>query len=112
MTDRYGNNRECWFNIFIDNDLRVWTDNSQITVQPGEGATLRVYVTAEGDGLTYLWESFDGTKWVKTSFATSKTDTLSIKITEARDGKQYRCVVTDQYGAQVISEAATLTVSR
>ena len=86
-----------------------------ITSQPQDfTGELNSYATftveARGEGLTYLWESYDGTKWGKTNFATSKTDTLKVKITAVRDGKQYRCVVTDANGNTVASEPATLHV--
>ena len=38
------------------------------------------------------------------------TDTLQIAATAARNGFQYRCVITDAYGFTVISEAAALHV--
>ncbi len=68
------------------------------------------HVEAAGTGLTYQWQSYTNGKWVNNSFATSRTDTLRVKITEARDGAQYRCVITDASGNRVESNAATLHV--
>ena len=56
-----------------------------------------------------------GGKFIMNSSVTKlykNSDNILTGVSFTRDGKQYRCVVTDQYGAQVISEAATLTVSR
>ena len=38
------------------------------------------------------------------------TDTLTVTATIARNGYKYRCIVSDSYGNETISETATLTV--
>ena len=38
------------------------------------------------------------------------TDTLTVTATAARNGYKYRCIVTDAYGNETVSETATLTV--
>ncbi|MCC8081747.1 MAG: hypothetical protein LIO80_07050, partial [Lachnospiraceae bacterium] len=70
-------------------------------------------VEATGTGLTYQWQykSAGGTMWHDSGLTGATTATLSVPVTEARDGQQYRCVVTDGDGNTVTSEAATLTVS-
>ncbi len=95
--------------------LHVAAGTLTITSQPTDFAgPLNSYATfhveAEGEGLTYRWQSYTNGKWVNNSFATSQTDTLVVKITATRDGAQYRCVVTDASGNQAISDAATLHV--
>ncbi len=72
--------------------------------------TVSFRVEAVGEGLSYQWQSCSGGRWVNNSFATSQTDTLSVKVTDARNGAQYRCVVTDAAGNTVASVPATLTV--
>ncbi len=88
--------------------LAIVSQPENFTGAIGEYATF--HVEATGEELTYQWQSFSGGKWVNNSFATSKTDTLSVKITAARDGAQYRCVITDAAGQQVISDPAALHV--
>jgi hypothetical protein len=88
----------------------------RITAQPEDtvrklNATASFTVEATGEGLTYMWQSNLHGEWRNTSFSSSKTDTLKLKVTEARNGIQYRCVITDAYGNTVASEPATLKVA-
>ena len=69
-------------------------------------------VTAEGTGLTYQWQyrsSKDG-KWYNAKVDGANTSTMRIGVTDARNGMKFRCKVTDAYGNQEISDAATLRV--
>lgn len=70
-------------------------------------------ITAIGTGLTYQWQYKATSNWNNSSSATAgyNTDTLQVAATAARNGYQYRCVVTDGNGNTTTSEAATLTVS-
>jgi hypothetical protein len=36
---------------------------------------------------------------------------MTCKITAARDGRQYRCVITDAHGRSITSDAATIHVT-
>ena len=70
-------------------------------------------VTASGDGLTYQWQQSSRTlartvNWINIDGATLPT--YQVEATVERDGTQYRCIVTDQYGNTLTSDAATLTV--
>ena len=89
----------------------------QITDQPtstkaSEGEKVAFTVQAQGEGLTYQWQykTATGKTWNNSSTGNPKTDTLTVEATEKRNGYQYRCIVTDANGQQVISDAATLTV--
>ncbi|MCD7922028.1 MAG: immunoglobulin domain-containing protein, partial [Clostridiales bacterium] len=89
-----------------------------ITLQPSdytgeEGSTATFTVEADGTGLTYQWQykSPGGTMWHDSGMTGAATATLSVPITAARDGQQYRCIVTDENGNSATSDAATLTVS-
>ena len=63
---------------------------------------------ATGDGLTYQWQYKDvGGSWANSSF---RTATMSVKLTEARDGRQYRCVITDDGGIVKTSSEAIVEV--
>jgi hypothetical protein len=69
-------------------------------------------VNVEGEGLTYRWQyqRADGTKWFDTTMAGYKTAELTVTATKARNGYKYRCIVTDAYGNETVSEVAVLTV--
>ncbi len=49
-----------------------------------------------------------GGDWANSSF---KTATMTCKITAARDGRQYRCVITDAHGVKLTSDAAAIHVT-
>lgn len=85
-----------------------------IDVKAAPGITVSFNVTAEGEGLTYRWKYRDSAEdpWRNTSLSGYDTDTLVVKATLDRSGKQYCCVVTDQGGASVTTRAATLTVQQ
>ncbi len=102
---------------------RLISDAATITVKPaititqqpqnfvgavGETATFAVGAT--GEGLTYQWQYREpgGSTWLNSSF---KTPSMTCKITAARDGRQYRCVITDAWGNEVRSNPAAIRVS-
>ena len=66
-------------------------------------------LAATGTSLTYQWQySTNGTSWTNSTMAGSKTDTLTMQLTEARLKYRFRCVVTDKYGESVTTDAARL----
>ena len=73
------------------------------------GSTASFTVEAEGDGLSYQW-------WVKKPSASkfSKSSitgpTYSVTLTEARDGNQIYCVVSDAHGSTVQTNTVSMTV--
>lgn len=86
-----------------------------ITVQPQDvttsaGKTAQFTVTATGAGLTYQWQYYTGSKWTSSGQTGNKTATLSIPATTARNGQQYRCVITDANGKKIYTDPAVLTV--
>jgi len=78
-----------------------------------EGQRAEFSIEANGAGLTYQWfiDRNDGSGWqeldgaVGAVYMTSVTDLNS-------DGFQYECLITDQYGNTLQSDAAVLHVSR
>ncbi|MCC8028436.1 MAG: immunoglobulin domain-containing protein [Lachnospiraceae bacterium] len=98
--------------------LSLSADAFNITLQPADytglaGTTATFTVEADGTGLTYQWQysSNGGTTWHDSGMGGADTAELSVKLTEARDGQQYRCVVTDEDGNSVTSDAATLSLA-
>ena len=84
----------------------------EITGQPQDqyatnGQEAIVSVEAQGDGLTYQWylKNKTATKFSKSSVT---KNTYSVMMSDAVDGRQVYCVVTDQYGNSATSETATL----
>ena len=88
-----------------------------ITTQPAAktakaGTTVKFTVAATGAGKTYQWQykTPNGT-WKNITATGAKTATLSVSVTAAKNGYQYRCIVKDNAGNSVTSNAAKLTVS-
>lgn len=77
-----------------------------------KGKRVKLSVAAEGEDLTYRWQSLKpGTSsWVNSGLASAKTATLSFTMSQGYDGMQYRCVVTDGFGRSVTSDAATVSL--
>ena len=67
---------------------------------------------AEGEGLRYQWQYKrpGSEKWIDTAMEGATKPTVYIESTRARDGYQYRCVITDAVGNMVCTEAATMRV--
>ena len=89
------------------------TITSQPTAQTvNVGGTAVFKVTATGTGLTYQWQwrKNASSSWASTSVTGNKTATITVSATTARNGYQYRCVITDANGNVVNSDAVTLTV--
>ncbi|MDO5436556.1 MAG: hypothetical protein Q4G19_09330, partial [Clostridia bacterium] len=89
----------------------------KITAQPVDvtadtGTNAKFTVKAAGEGLTYQWKyrKTAESKWAKTTSTGYDTKTLTIPATLTKNGYQYQCIITDQYGASVTSDAVTLTV--
>lgn len=114
-----------WYRCAVLNSAKqcVYSDAAQvlmaeapvITVQPadlvGEAGTQGILsVTAEGEGLTYLWQYSDdgGESWHDTKSVKAKTTS---NLTQARDGRLYRCVVTNAHGLQTISSTARVIIT-
>ncbi len=87
-----------------------------ITTQPknvsvSAGMTASFTVKASGGGLSFQWQwrSSSTGAWKDCTMEGSKTATLKVPATKARNGYQYRCVITNLAGS-VNSKAVTLTV--
>ena len=79
------------------------------SVEAAEDASIKFTVTAEGEGLSYLWQysDNDGATWKNTS---STTASYSWKLTAARNNRQVRVKITDAAGNEKISDAAVATI--
>ncbi len=100
----------------ITSDTATLTIRPVITKQPhditapiGESAWFKV--AAAGTGLTYQWQyktTEQGSTWKNSGMPGNREPVLKVPTTAARNGQQYRCVITDAYGETKWSEAATL----
>ncbi len=76
------------------------------------GGTAQFTVKASGGDLTYQWQyrKPGATSWYNSTQSGSKTATLSVEATAARNGFEYRCIVKNSLGSAT-SSAAKLTVN-
>lgn len=109
IMDKYNNeviSDSAAINVTQPKAVSIESHPADVTGEAGE--TAKFTVTATGDGLTYQWKYNNGSGWKDSSSSGYNTATLSIKITEARDGQQYKCIVTDKYGNTAESDAAAI----
>ena len=88
-----------------------------ITAQPQNtsgkvGATAKFTVAASGTNLTYQWQFLSTSGWQNSGMTGAKTATISVPITDVRNGQQYRCIVTSGNGTNATSNTAKLTVTK
>ena len=94
--------------LAIGNSLKITTQPSSVIV-PSAGSKASTSVTAEGEGLTYEWyvKLPDSSYYAQTYVIDS---TFSVLMTQARNGMQVYCLITDQYGRSVQSNTVTFSV--
>ena len=74
------------------------------------GSTATFEVKAEGDGITYQWQYCNNgsSTWKNSSMTGSTTNKIEVTITKGRIGQKYRCVLKDNRGNMVTTEAAQI----
>ena len=110
ITDSLGNE------IATDRATLLVAEKPVITSQPVDvtgvtGKTATFTVLADGNDITYQWQINKDGAWKNTSLDGNKTSTLSVGVTESRNGMTFRCVVKNLYGATTVSDEATLYVA-
>ena len=112
VKDSYGNE------LYSEAAVLTLYEETTITIiaQPesqtaGKGSNAVFTIKAEGDGLIYQWQySTSGKYWFDSGMEGAATASLTVPVIEKRNGQQYRCVVKDANGNEVISEVAVLTL--
>ena len=80
-------------------------------VSAAVGEKFSIAFTVQGDGLNYQWYYKDkGSKTFKPSAYTSGS--YAMTTASYMDGRQVYCVITDQFGNQVTTDAATIHVEK
>lgn len=82
-----------------ENAIKIITNPPlMVTAEAGEIVTLDV--VAEGYNLSYSWEYNDGSSgdYIKSDDPGYNTNSLTLQITEAMNGREYRCIITDGNG--------------
>ncbi len=76
------------------------------------GSTAKFTVSAEGNGLQYQWQLKKGSSWANLSTGGAKTSTMTIKVDDSKNGKEYRCLITSVEGEELVSETVSITVKQ
>ena len=110
ITDRYGKTVTSSAAVLtVQTALKITAQPTGKTAAPGSNAQFTVKAT--GDGLTWQWQyRTPSGSWRASTASGADTATLTVAVTAAKNGYQYRCVITDQYGQKVTSSAVTLKV--
>lgn len=105
-------------NIKISDAVTLTVVPILITKQPEDvmaavNETVTFSIAATGEGLTYQWQYRDTSTngWKNSTIGNPTTTALSVVAETRRDGYRYRCIITDENGNTVTSNAATLTVA-
>lgn len=107
VTDAYGKTSKSK-TATLGMAVSITQQPESVTVEAGE--TAMVSFQAIGDDLTYTWyfADIDDASFKKTS--TFKDNIYSVKMSEARDGRQVYCVITDAYGNKVTTDVVSLNM--
>ena len=95
--------------------ITVNADAISIKTQPKNysgpaGSTAKFSVAADGEGLTYQWQLKKGSKWANLTSGGATTSTMSVKVDESKNGKVYRCVITNAAGNSIETDEVSITV--
>ncbi|MBQ8118993.1 MAG: dockerin type I repeat-containing protein [Lachnospiraceae bacterium] len=105
VKDKYGNFRNVYFYIKLDNKLSAVAEGAEsynptgrtFTIKPGETASLKVVAKADDmDGITYTWSKvvYKDNVGTPTVISDAEGDTY-----ETKESGTYYCYVKDKYGS-------------
>lgn len=108
ITDKYGNSLISeTATLTMDATLQILQQPTDVTAASGE--TAKVTFKASGVGLTYQWYYANKGSEKYTLTTSFTTNTYSVTMKNARDGRRVYCVVTDQFGNTVTTDTVTLS---
>lgn len=107
ITDSYGNS-------ITSASAVMKTPGIEITLHPEDytglaGDSVQFKVEATGSDLSYQWQlsDDDGENWRNSSVT---SNAYSVILSESNNGRSYRCIVSDGYGNQIISDTAKMQI--
>ena len=107
VTDQYGNSTQTK-TVCLRMALAITSQPESVTVEKGD--TAEISIKAVGDGLKYEWYYKNDGDSSFTKSTSDTSNTYSVKMTAARDGRKVYCKVTDKYGNTVKSNTVTLWI--
>ncbi|MBR2549711.1 MAG: leucine-rich repeat protein [Clostridiales bacterium] len=110
VTDKYGNEETSeTVKVHVATLLSITEQPTDFTGTLGSKATFSI--AAKGDDLAYQWQTLTNGVWRNSGAAGSKTSKITFNISNVHNGMEYRCVVTDRYGKEIISDTVTVHVA-
>ena len=101
VSDQYGNNRNVWFNVYVDNNLSATAEQDTVFVVSGENAPLKVIADAtDSSQLKYQWKEYGYNEeegW-EDYWPIDGATSDALTIENVVEPKDIRCEVSDQYG--------------
>lgn len=94
--------------ILKNSQLSIVTQPADFSGSIGETATFTVETTGNVASYQWYYSKDNGAKWSRSGLAGYDTATLSVPVNNARMGQMYRCVITDEEGNTVTSDAAAI----
>ena len=95
----------CILSILVGTSLVITRQPENVTANACEYASFDIEAT--GTDMSYQWKYYTNNKWMDASTGAS----LTVEALGVRNGRQYKCVVSDIFGNSVESNVATLTVN-
>lgn len=94
-----------------DYELKIVIQPTDIVVAVGDKISLETVAMAIG--VKYQWQvSADGgNTWSNGSSVTAKKRIYTVTMADYYDGMMLRCIIGDKYGAEVITDAVTVTLA-
>ncbi len=109
ITDQYGNSvRSNTATFTMGKTLKITQQPTSVVVSPG--ASARVLVGVEGDGMTFKWYFANAGESTFTRTTAFGGNTYTVAMNSARNGRRVYCVITDQYGKSVTTNTVTLNM--
>ena len=68
------------------------------------------FQSALEEDLTYQWELKKGNNWYDLSSGGASTSELTVKLDNSKNGKVYRCRITNSIGEYLYTDEVTITV--
>ena len=112
VKDSHGNTvNSSTVKVIIGTPLKITTQPANFT--GAVGATAKLKVVAQGDGLTYQWycKKTGETSFSKSTLSSATTATLSLTLQAKHEGYKYYCIVKDSHGNSVKSNTVTIHVN-
>ena len=93
--DDYGNSRNVWFYINIDNEFNAYANRTEFYINPGDSIDLEAVASCRQGELTYEWYVYDESSDEWTGIGENSS---VLHVDDIREEAEYYVRVSDKYG--------------